>query len=139
MVCLPCRPDDFCKREAQEDGSVRSGRIAKKRGLSRHYPNKSQSFNCISDIVCLSPLGDSALVLSKSVSMRYTPMTRALSPTARTDGVTSCLRRINTVAAISDGTSEASSSSGSSGWVVLEEGLCSALEKTTLQDCTSDI
>lgn len=51
--------------------SVHKGRVAKKRGLSRHFPHKAQSFDCIASLgSAAAGSGVSALVLSKSLSRR---------------------------------------------------------------------
>jgi hypothetical protein len=52
--------------------SVQMGRIAKKKGLSRHYPHKAQSFDCIASLAASVGAQAGAYVLSKSLSRRRT-------------------------------------------------------------------
>lgn len=56
--------------------AVAKGRVAKKQGLSRHYPAKAQSFDCMASLLAAcdenTPLP--TLVLSKSVSRRAPPV-----------------------------------------------------------------
>jgi hypothetical protein len=123
-------PANIRKENAMNDSSgIQTGRISKKRGLSRHYPHKAQSFDCIADLLCgETHFGDSSLVLSKTVSMRCIPApSRTLS----------ALRRVSTAAALSE-QSGLSEDSVVNTWVVLDEqSLCSALEGTTIQDSSA--
>lgn len=130
MVAQPSTSDESQRKEnGCNDSSVRSGRILKKRGLSRHYPHKAQSFDCISDLLCGSEFGESSLVLSKSMS-------RFASLTSSTSSVTSRqLRRVCTAADFSE-ESNVSEDSLVGSWVVMEEeiALCDALEASSIHD-----
>ena len=58
------------------------GRMLKKRGLSRHYPHKAQSFDCLQSI--LTSCGESSLALSKTFTgfSQRPSFARSLSGTA---------------------------------------------------------
>lgn len=130
MASSPSTSDESYRKDSDvNESSVRSGRIMKKRGLSRHYPHKAQSFDCISDLLCSSELGESALVLSKSLS-RFASLTSSIGSASGRP-----LRRVFTAAALSD-ESNSSEDSVFGNYVVMEEegALCDALEATSIQD-----
>lgn len=130
MVTLPSSTDEsHIKGNYCNDSSVRSGRIMKKRGLSRHYPHKAQSFDCISDLLCGSQFGESSIVLSKSISRFASLSSSTSSASSRT------LRRVCTAAALSEESNESEDSFAGS-WVVMEEevALCDALEASSIHD-----
>lgn len=130
MVTLPSTSDESHRKDADcNDSSVRSGRIMKKRGLSRHYPHKAQSFDCISDLLCGSQFGESSIVLSKSFSRFASISSSTSSASCRT------LRRVCTTAALSE-ESTVSEDSFAGSWVVMEEevALCDALEASSIHD-----
>jgi hypothetical protein len=115
-----------------EELSIRDGKVNKKRGLSRFYPSKAQSFDCIAELLC--PLGDSdavaesALMLSKTMCTRGS--SRALQRMAsQLSSGSSRLRRVNTTSSMTD------DSSGREGkdWQSLEADLCHAMESTSIQ------
>lgn len=126
---------------ADEPLSVRDGKVAKKRsGLSRFYPSKAQSFSCISELVC--PFGDddavaqSALQLSKSMSARGVPPSRALQRIASHHSSESArLRRVNTLSFMVDTTSStaALADAGVCSDADGEAALCSALDGAHLR------
>jgi hypothetical protein len=112
--------------------SIRDGKVNKKRGLSRFYPSKAQSFDCIAELLC--PLGDSdavaesALMLSKTMCRRGS--SRALQRMAsQLSGGSSHLRRVNTTSFMTDD----SSGREAKEWQCLEEDLCHAMEATSIQ------
>eukprot|EP00892_Ulva_mutabilis_P012350 jgi/Ulvmu1/9488/UM052_0058.1 len=130
MVMSPSTSDESYRKDSDaNDASVRSGRIMKKRGLSRHYPHKAQSFDCISDLLCASEFGESSLVLSKSLS-RFASLNSSTSSASFRP-----LRRVFTAAALSE-ESNVSDDSIACNYAVMEEevALCDALEATSIQD-----
>lgn len=103
----------------------------KKRGLSRHYPSKAQSFDCIADLLHEPQFGDSAVVLSKAVSMRCMPSS-ALGRSLAAE-----IRRCNTTAALSEH-STVSEDSVANNWITLDEqSLCCAMQGANLQDTST--
>jgi hypothetical protein len=68
MVCTEPKAHSTCN--SRRDGepqvlSIQRPRIRKKRGLSRHYPYKAQSFDCIADLFSSSSDEIPVMVLGK--------------------------------------------------------------------------
>jgi hypothetical protein len=118
---------------ASEELSIRDGKVNKKRGgLSRFYPSKAQSFDCIAELLC--PLGDndavaeSALLLSKSMCPRG-PSSRTLQRIAsQYSSGSGRLRRVNTMTSMADD----SSAHDPEPRAGLEADLCSAFDATSI-------
>jgi hypothetical protein len=112
-------------------GRIGKASSQKKRGLSRHYPSKAQSFDCIAELLHEPQFCDSALVLSKSVSMRCMPSS------ALGRCLAAHLRRCSTTAALSE-QSVVSEDSVVNNWITLEEqSLCTAMQGANLQDTST--
>lgn len=112
-------------------GRVGKATSQKKRGLSRHYSSKAQSFDCIAELLHEPQFGDSAVVLSKSVSMRCMPCS------ALGRSLAAQIRRCSTTATLSE-QSAVSEDSMVNNWVTLDEqSLCSAMQGANLQDTST--
>lgn len=134
MVCLAASSSGSCsKGDAAEysgrrepgDSVVQRGRISKKRGLSRHYPYKAQSFDCIADIFRAPSEDVSSVVLSKSRCGR-SPSLRQLASSlsaASLEKLQHSFRRINSSATIRECPHELDAPFES-----VESELCSALQ-----------
>lgn len=143
-----CRMGSLPRTEEEPTGSLKenspdansipllTGRIGKsgsnkKRGLSRHYPSKAQSFDCIAELLHEPQFGESSMVLSKSVSMRCMPSS------ALGRSLAAQIRRCSTQAALSE-QSGVSEDSVSNNWITMDEqSLCSAMQATNLQDTST--
>lgn len=116
-------PSPCCAREPDDlFSSVQRGRISKKRGLSRHYPYKAQSFDCIASLFFAG--GDaSSHILSKSTSGRSVSLRQLSSSLSSTsvEQVQGTMRRVASNATIQECSLEDS-------WTSLELELCSALQ-----------
>lgn len=131
MVCLAASSaskagDAECSgRRDPADPAVQRGRISKKRGLSRHYPYKAQSFDCIADFF-RSPSDDvSSVVLAKARCGR-SPSLRQLASSlsaASLEKLHHSFRRVNSSATIRECPQELDASFES-----VESELCSALQ-----------
>lgn len=109
--------------------SVQRGRVAKKKGLSRHYPHKAQSFDCIASLAASADAQAGAIVLSKSLSKRRAPARQAsiAASLAAVDSRLSALRRSTSSVTIQESPLEES-------WCSDETELCCALQiQATLQ------
>lgn len=112
-------------------GRIGKATSQKKRGLSRHYPSKAQSFDCIAELLQEPQFGDSAVILSKSVSMRCMPSS------ALGRNLAAQIRRCSTTATLSE-QSAVSEDSVANNWFTLDEqSLCSAMQGANLQDTST--
>ena len=108
------------------------GRVQKKRGLSRHYPHKAQSFDCISSLflaASCSATPESSVLLSKSLSARCGSLRRLCSSQSSPsfEQLTAALPRVASGATIHECPHEETCS-------LIEHSLCAALqEQATLE------
>jgi hypothetical protein len=129
MGAASCNSDsDSLKDSNNAVQCILKGRIGKKRGLSRHYPHKAQSFDCIASLFANSNNDESSLKLSKSLSMRSGASRQHShgSNWAPQDRSPSALRRITSSITIHECPMEE--------WRCTESDLCCALQsQATLQ------
>jgi hypothetical protein len=112
---------EHIKDSSDQASSVLKGRVQKKRGLSRHYPHKAQSFDCIASLGRAASHNSSALVLSKSLSRRGDARRCPGSPGAASSDA-SALRRVTSSGTIHECPTEESC------WSSIETELCCALQ-----------
>lgn len=132
-----CDPD-VTRPACEQATAVLKGRVSKKQGLSRHYPAKAQSFDCMASLLAACDESTPTLVLSKSHSRRALTMAAtslARSVSSKSPRSSAALRRTTSSATVSCCTAiherpeEESSCSE-------ESELCSALQtQATLQSC----
>ena len=105
--------------------SALKGRVAKKKGLSRHYPHKAQSFDCIASLAASAEAQSGALVLSKSLSKRRAPASGRQASCAASlsaaDNRLSAMRRVTSSITIQECPMEES-------WCSDETELCCAMQ-----------